>query len=173
MKQNIAHKGLWTLVLIATLAISSCSISYKFNGASIPQEAKTMSVTYFNNRATLVNPQLSQNFTEGFKDFVDSQVRLSMVARGGDIAFEGEITDYKLAPIAKQADATSAMTRLTITVNVRFTNRFDAEADFEKKFTQFVDFDDSVNFASTEQELVDEINQLLFDQIFNAALANW
>ena len=173
MKPNIIHKGLWTLVLMAAVFISSCSISYKFNGASIPQEAKTMSITYFTNRAALVNPQLSQTFTEGLKDFFDGQVRLSMVARGGDLAFEGEITDYKLTPIAKQADATSAMTRLTITVNVRFTNRYDAETDFEKAFTQFVDFDDAVNFSSSEQELVAEINELLFDQIFNAALANW
>lgn len=165
------HKIVILLSLI--VMVTSCSISYKFNGASIPSQAKTISFTYFQNRSPLVNPTLSQNFTEGLKDFFDRQVRLSMVPRGGDLAFEGEITNYVLAPISKQSDATSAMTRLSITVNVRFTNRFDAETDFEKSFTQFVEFDDEVNFASSENELVEEINQLLFDQIFNASLANW
>ncbi len=132
-----------------------------------------MSIAYFPNRAPLVNPLLSQNFSEGLRDFFDRQVRLAQIDRGGDLSLEGEITDYKLQPIAPQADATAAMTRLTITVNVRFTNRYDAEADFEKSFSQYVEFDDAVNFASEEQTLVDEINQLLFDQIFNASVANW
>ena len=100
-------------------------------------------------------------------------MRLDMVERGGDLSFEGEITGYDLKPVSLQADATSAMTRLTITVNVRFVNRYDAEQDFEKTFSQFLEFDDEVNFASAEQTLVDEINALLFDQIFNSSVANW
>ena len=153
--------------------MSACTLTYKFTGASIPPEAKTLSIAYFPNQAPLVNPLLSQNFSEGLRDFFERQVRLSMVERGGDLSFEGEITGYNLQPISVQADAMAAMTRLTITVNVRFTNRFDAEQDFEKSFSQFVEFDDEVNFASAEQDLVEEINQLLFDQIFNASVANW
>ncbi len=161
------------VLLLSAYLLSGCKISYKFTGASIPLEAKTISIAYFQNQAPLVNPLLSQNFSEGLRDFFERQVRLDMVERGGDLAFEGEITGYDLKPISVQADARSAMTRLTITVNVRYTNRFDAEADFEKSFSQFVEFDDEVNFASSEQELVDEILELLFDQIFNASVANW
>lgn len=161
------------MMIVALSSLSSCRISYKFTGASIPLEAKTISITYFPNQAPLVNPTLSQNFTEGLRDFFQRQVRLEMVDRGGDLSFEGEITGYNLKPISVQADATSAMTRLTITVNVRFTNRFDAEQDFEKTFSQFVEFDDEVDYASEEETLVDEINDLLFDQIFNASVANW
>ena len=158
---------------LAVFFFAACRISYKLTGASIPVDAKTISIAFFPNQAPLVNPMLSQTFTEGLQDFFLKQVRLSMIKQGGDLAFEGEITDYTLQPIAMQEDARSAMTRLTITVNVRFTNRFDAEADFEKTFSQFVEFDDEVNFAAAEQELCAEILELLYDQIFNASLANW
>lgn len=159
--------------MLLALSLTACKISYKFTGASIPLEAKTISIAYFPNQAPLVNPLLSQTFSEGLRDFFERQVRLDMIERGGDLSFEGEITGYDLKPVSLQADATSAMTRLTITVNVRFVNRYDAEQDFEKSFTQFLEFDDEVNFASAEQTLVDEINKLLFDQIFNSSVANW
>lgn len=160
-------------IAFVVLLMASCTISYKFTGASIPPEAKTISVTYFPNQAPLVNPLLSQTFTEGLKDFFDRQVRLDMVERGGDLSFEGEIVGYDLKPIAVQADAMSAMTRLTITVNVRFTNRFDAEQDFDKKFSQFAEFNDETSFSTVEDELVATINELIFDQIFNSSVANW
>ena len=172
MKRNSFIKSAFILSLTVVL-FTGCRISYKFTGASIPADAKTISIDYFPNRAPLVNPMLSQMLTEGLQDFFLKQVRLSMVDKGGDLAFEGEITDYNLQPIAMQEDARSAMTRLTITINVRFTNRFDAEADFERSFTQFVEFDDAVNFAAAEQELATEILELIYDQVFNASLANW
>lgn len=167
----VAKSSVLCVLLLSLL--SACTLSYKFSGASIPPEAKTISIDYFPNQAPLVNPLLSQSFSEGLRDFFERQVKLRMVTRGGDLSFAGEITGYDLKPIAIQADAMSAMTRLTITVNVRFVNRFDAEQDFEKSFSQFVEFDDKVNLAAAEQELVAEINKLLFDQIFNASVANW
>lgn len=171
-KQQISYITL-SLVMVLALSLTACKISYKFTGASIPIEAKTISIAYFRNQAPLVNPLLSQTFSEGLRDFFERQVSLDLIERGGDLSFEGEITGYNLTPVSLQADATSAMTRLTVTVNVRFVNRFDAEQDFEKSFSQFVEFDDEVNFASSESALVDEINKLLFDQIFNSSVANW
>lgn len=172
-RKNIFSYLILSLLVVLVLSLTACKISYKFTGASIPLEAKTISITYFPNQAPLVNPQLSQSFSEGLRDFFGRQVRLDMIERGGDLSFEGEITGYDLQPISVQADAMSAMTRLTMTVNVRFVNRYDAEQDFEKSFSQFVEFDDEVNFASAEQDLVEEINKLIFDQIFNASVANW
>ena len=171
-KKHISFSAL-SLIVVMALSLTACKISYKFTGASIPVEAKTISIAYFPNQAPLVNPLLSQSFSEGLRDFFERQVNLDMVERGGDLSFEGEITGYNLRPIAVQADAMSAMTRLTITINVRFVNRFDAEQDFEKSFSQFVEFDDEVNFASAEQTLVEEINELIYDQIFNSSVANW
>lgn len=161
------------LLVFLLVGVAGCKFSYKFTGASIPPEAKTISITYFPNQSALVNPTLSQTFTEGMRDFFQRQVRLSMVERGGDLSFEGEIKDYRLDPVSVQADAMAAMTRLTIKVNVRFTNRFDAEQDFEKTFSQFVEFDNTVDYSSAEQNLVEEINELIYDKIFNESLANW
>ncbi len=175
MKNKILHISVLSfgLMLVLMLSFSSCRVSYKFNMASIPEQAKTISIAYFPNQASLVNPLLSQTFSEGLRDYFQRQVRLEMVDKGGDLSFEGEITGYNLQPISVQDDASAAMTRLTITVNVRYTNRYDAEQDFERSFSQYKEFDDEVDFASEESTYVDEINDLLFDQILNASIANW
>ena len=87
------------MALALALVCQGCGI-YSFSGASIPAEAKTVSVQYFPNHAQLVNPMLSNNFTNALRDAMTNQTTLDMVETGGDIAFEGEITDYKTTPVA-------------------------------------------------------------------------
>ena len=111
------------LVLALALVCQGCGI-YSFSGASIPAEAKTISVDYFPNHAQLVNPLLSDNLTTALRNAMTSQTTLDLVESGGDLAFEGEITDYKTMPVAITSGQTAAMNRLTITVRVRFTNNW-------------------------------------------------
>ena len=81
---------------LITLSLTpSCGI-YSFTGASIPPEAKTVSVQYFQNRSSLVEPTLSPTFTEIIRDMFMSQTNLEMVERNGDLAIEGEITNYTI-----------------------------------------------------------------------------
>ena len=108
---------------------------YSFTGASIPPEAKTVSVQFFPNRAQLIEPTLSPIFTEALRDQFVNQTNLEMIDRNGDLALEGEIVDYKTSPVAIQGDQTAALNRLTITVNVRFVNKYEPDKDFEQKFS--------------------------------------
>ncbi|MDO8928694.1 MAG: hypothetical protein Q7W54_06875, partial [Bacteroidota bacterium] len=59
---------IYTLILLtavfATAIFTACKVSYSFTGASIAPNVKTFSVYYFPNRARLVNPNLSQLFTD-------------------------------------------------------------------------------------------------------------
>ena len=125
--------------LALALVCQACGI-YSFSGASIPAEAKTVSVQYFPNHAQLVNPMLSNNFTNALRDAMTNQTTLDMVESGGDIAFEGEITDYKTTPVAITSGQTAAMNRLTVTVQVRFSNRIDDTKDFEQSFSRYEDY---------------------------------
>ena len=124
--------------LAAMLLLTSCTISYKFNGASIDySKVKTISVADFTNNAALVYAPLATNLTDGIKDLYQRQTRLEQVRRGGNLELEGEIIGYNLTPMAVSADSYAAETKLTITVKVRFTNNIAPEESFEKTYTAY------------------------------------
>ena len=160
------------LVLVLAFVCHSCGV-YSFSGASIPAEAKTVSVDYFPNHAQLVNPLLSDNLTTALRDAMTNQTTLDMVETGGDLAFEGEITDYKTAPTAITSGQTAAMNRLTITVRVRFSNRIDDTKDFEQTFSRYEDYPSDQDLNSVQESLTATIVEQLVEDIFNKALVNW
>jgi hypothetical protein len=82
----------------ALLVLSGCKVKYSLSGATIPPEAKTISVGFFTNNTTLGTPSLSQKFTEKLRDVVSSQTNLGLVSQSGDLQFEGYIADYNVAP---------------------------------------------------------------------------
>lgn len=170
MKANFLTRCL--LVVLTCCLLSSCGI-YSFSGASIPAEAKTVSVQYFPNNAQLVNPLLSNTITNSLNDMFVNQTTLQSVAQNGDLALEGEITGYSTAPIAITGNQTAAMNRLTITVNVRFTNRYDESKNFEQNFSQYQDYPSGQDLNAVQDVLVEEIVNNLCEDIFNRAVVNW
>ena len=160
------------LVFSLVLVCQGCGI-YSFSGASIPAEAKTVSVDYFPNHAQLVNPLLSNNLTNALRDAMTNQTTLDMVETGGDLAFEGEITDYKTMPVAITSGQTAAMNRLTITVKVRFSNRIDETKDFEQSFSRYEDYPSDQDLNAVQESLTATIVEQLVEDIFNKALVNW
>ena len=159
------------LVLALAVVCQGCGI-YSFSGASIPAEAKTVSVDYFPNHAQLVNPLLSDNLTTALRDAMNSQTTLDLIETGGDLAFEGEITDYRTTPVASTGQ-TAAMNRLTITVKVRFSNRIDDTKDFEQSFSRYEDYPSNQDLMSVQEALTATIVEQLVEDIFNKALVNW
>ena len=165
----------WVKIAILVLSLAffghSCGI-YSFSGASIPAEAKTVSVDYFPNHAQLVNPMLSNNLTNALRDAMTNQTTLDMMESGGDLAFEGEITDYRTNPVAITGQ-TAAMNRLTITVKVRFSNRIDDSKDFEQSFSRYEDYPSNQDLNAVQESLTATIIDQLVEDIFNKALVNW
>ena len=160
------------IVLLLALFCQGCGF-YSFTGASIPAEAKTVSVQYFPNQAQLINPTLSNDFTTALRDAMMNQTSLDMVDSGGDLAFEGEIVDYRTTPVAITAGQTAALNRLTITVNVRFVNLFDESKNFETKFSHYEDYPSDQELNSVQESLTGTIIEALVEDIFNKALVNW
>ena len=158
--------------------MSSCGGGYSFTGADVG-EATTVTIDFFPNNSDLVNPQLSQTFTEKLRDNFVVQTPLNLSQVGGDLLFQGTITDYVITPINAQANGNSilggnvAQSRLTIGVNVIYTNRIYPKKSFERRFTRFADFDSNVDLSQVEDELVDQITQELSENILNAAIGNW
>ncbi len=158
--------------MCCTVLFAGCGV-YSFTGASISPDVKTFSVQYFPNRAQLVQPLLSQAFTEKLKERFISLANLRLTDRDGDLQFEGYISDYRTAPVAIQGTETAALNRLTISVNVKFTNTKDAKQNFETTFTRYADYDSKKNLQDVEISLIDDINRQLIDDIFNKSVSNW
>lgn len=162
------------LFILTIVAISSCG--YKFNGASIPADMKTISVAYIENNALLVNPELSQVLTESLKDRIRTQSRLNIIPTAGDATFTGNITGYDIKPISIQDNAKpiAGANRFTITMNIKYTSTKDPKQSFEQPFSAFTDFSlAGKTFQSQEKELVKKITIQLTENIFNRAFAQW
>lgn len=160
--------------LAVMLLLTSCTISYKFNGASIDySKVKTISVADFTNNAALVYAPLATNLTDGIKDLYQRQTRLEQVRRGGNLELEGEIIGYNLTPMAVSADSYAAETKLTITVKVRFTNNIAPEESFEKTYTAYQTFDASQMLNDVQDELCTTMIAEIADQIYNDTVAKW
>jgi hypothetical protein len=161
------------LLFIAGLAIlAGCKVSYSFSGAST-QGLNTVSIQYFQNRAPLVQPGLSQYITDALIDKCKAQTGLKFVNGIGDASFEGEISDYNTRPYTTAADAQAAMNRFTISVKVKFTNAIDPELSFEQTFSRYEDYDSNLDLSAVEKELSDKIIEMIVEDIFNQAFVNW
>ena len=155
------------------LLLHGCKVNYSFTGASIAPEVKTVSVQYFPNYAPLVQPTLSQVFTESLKDKFLSETNLVLVEGDGDMNFEGAITGYAISPIAIQGNETAALNRLTITIKVKFTNTKNEKQNFDTAFSRYEDYESSLDLSSVEEGLIKQINDQLVELIFNKAVVNW
>ncbi len=171
-----AIKNIILVTLFLIELTSACKVSYSFSGASISPDVKTVSVDFFQNRVqrgSTVNPAMGQIFTEALKDRIISQTNLQMVESGGDVEFSGEITGYKVAPVAITGNETAGLNRFTITVHVKFTNNVDPDQDFDSSFSRYEDYPSTKDFNAVESDLIKKNVQNLTEDIFNKAFVNW
>jgi hypothetical protein len=159
------------LYLALTVMFTSCGL-YSFTGASYGA-AKTVSIDYFQNMASIVVPTLSNTFTEALKEKFVKQTPLNLIAKDADLSFEGEIRGYTVNSIAVTAGEFASKNRLTITVHVKFVNKLDEQWSFDKDFPAYEDFDSAQSLASVQDGLIKTIVDKLIEDIFNASVANW
>jgi hypothetical protein len=153
---------------------SSCRIGYSFTGASISPQVKTISIQYFPNNASMVVPTLSRSLTDALRDYFTSQTSLVLVDRNGDLNIEGAITDYSVRPQAIQGNETAAMNRISVTINVTFTNKKNEKQNFENvSFTRYQDYQSSLSLSVVEEDLIKEINDQLVQDVFLKSVVNW
>lgn len=171
---NMIFKYIYIYVILILVSFSSCRfVDYSFVGGTLDPKIETIAIKYFPNNADIVQPTLSQSFTEALRDKFTGQTRLNMVEKNGDLNIEGEIISYYTQPVAIQGDETAALNRLTITVNVRFINTINSEQDFESSFSRYEDYESSLNLSAVENTLIQQINETLVEDIFNRIVVNW
>ena len=122
----------------------------------------------------MVEPALSQRFTQDLQDLFTRQTNLTLTNSNGDLYFSGEITGYRITPMSATSAQTAAQNRLTITVNVNYINKTDEKKDFEKQFSFYSDFDASAQLTgSILENAFDEILERITQDIFNASVGDW
>ncbi len=157
-----------------SLIVTSCSVSYKFNGASIDyNKTKTIQINDFPIRSAYVWGPMAPLFNNALKDQFASHTKLTQVRRNGDLKIEGEITQYQQRNKSVSAEGYSAQTELSMTVNVRFTNNANHAEDFERQFTATSSYETTLSLNAVQDELVTQMCKEICDQIFNATVANW
>ena len=163
-------------VFALTFLINGCKF-YNFSGASTGT-AESFQVSFFQNFAgqspgSTIEPGLDRDFTNSLQDLISSLTSLSLTNSGGDLLYEGEIVEYRVAPITASANQTAAENRLTMTVNVRFYNKTKEDSDFEQRFSFFFDFPGTSLLESVKSEAHEEIFERITQDIFNKSLADW
>ena len=179
MDKHLWQKGMACVVVLLftihySLLITSCSVSYKFNGASIDySKTKTIQIAEFPIRANYVWAPMGAIFNNQLKDQFRNSTKLQQVKRNGDLKLEGEITKYEQRNKAVTADGYSAQTELSMTVNVRFTNNKNHDKDFEQSFTAQQSYDSTLSLNAVQEDLVTQMVKDIVEQIFNKAVADW
>lgn len=164
------------LVLLPILILTqSCGI-YSFSGISTT--AETFQVNFFQNYAaqspgSTFEPGLDRDFTNALQDQITGLSSLNLTSDNADLTYEGEIIEYRVAPMTATAQQTAAQNRLTMTVKVRFYNKLKEEDDFEQQFSFFYDFDASSLLNSVQAEAHEVLFERITQDIFNASLAKW
>lgn len=173
--KNTGFNRLKGIYIIATVIIllTACKVNYSFSGASISPDVKTYSVSTFINTAESFQPVLANKLTRDLKDKIQSLSSLQLVNSNGDVSFSGQITGYNISPVSIRGNDMAASNRITVTINVIYTNSINPEENFEQSFSRYGDYESSKDLSVVEDEVLDQIVDELTEDIFNRAFVNW
>lgn len=171
---ELMNRTRYVLIVLVTLLISACTISYRFNGASIDYTTtKTIQIDNFPIRSAYVWGPMQSIFQNRLTDIFANQTKLRQVKKNGDLQLAGEIVAFDQYNKGISSDGYSSLVQLKMTVNVRFVNNKKHTEDFERQFTATSEYDASQQLTAVQEELVTQMVKDITDQIFNATVANW
>lgn len=166
-------KTLALMLLVTTVLLTACSVSYSFTGTSINYDViKTIQLDNVANRAPYGWAPMESMFNNKLQDRYANQTRLKLVKRGGDMHISGEITAYDQFNKAISADGFSSQVQLKLTVNIRFENP-KMNQNWERQFSATTQYNASQQLSAVQEQLVTEMINDIIDQIFNATVADW
>lgn len=168
---RIKLKYFWFIPLLC--GFQSCGV-YSFTGTNISPDVKTISVATFYNESGNGPADISQTFSEGLRDFYQDNTNLEVMTENGDLQVEGRISYYAIENVAPTGDEVAALNRLRIKVRIDYVNTKDDEQSFQnKEFTFFEDFPQQTALQEVEEELIENISEQIFLDIFTETVANW
>lgn len=176
MNWNKRVAGMALLAVAALVVLYGCKMSFGFTGAGSLDYSKyrTILITDFPIKSDYVYAPLGTVFNQELKDAFTRQTRLKAAASNADLEIEGEITGYTQYNEAVAADGFSSTTRLTVTVNLRFTDNVDHNNDItSQQFSSFRTYQSTQLLTDVQDELIAQMVKDIVDQIFLATVARW
>jgi hypothetical protein len=169
------NKWIGFILLFTSVCISwRCGI-YSLTGAAIT--GKTINIRTLENRAPGAAPTLTTVMTDKLRNRILSQTGLAAVNNEeADYDMKGVIISYQQSNSGISTNngvPQTSLNRLSITVEVNFTNRKEEKSSFKQSFTRFADFEATKLLQSEEARLIEEISNQIADDIFNKAFVNW
>jgi len=168
------------LMLVMACFATSCGVSMNYSMSGSSTTAKTITITEFYNSTDLGQANIGQTFTNQLKNYFIQNSNLGVVTEGGELLLEGEVSDFRLTPIAPVAGnelnglSQASSTRLTITVRATYVNTLDESMSFtDKSFSFYKDFPNDQNITDVEEQYTRQIFERIVNDIFNASVANW
>lgn len=161
------------IYIFGVLFFNGCGY-YSFTGISLPADTTTYQVNYFNNDAPLIEPGIERTFTNKLADMIQNQTSLQLVTTGGDITYEGEITDYRISPTTATTGNIAAQNRLTISVRLRYYNKNNPDEDLSQQFSFFYDYPGTAQLVGAQKDTaIEEIFERITQDMLNATLGKW
>lgn len=168
------------IIVATTVALQGCGVSAQYSMSGSTTNAQTITIAEFYNNADLGPANMGQVLTNEIKNYFIQNSSLRVVAEDGELQLEGEVTDFRLTPIAPTATGDpneitqASSTRLTITVKATYINTLDEKMNFKDKiFSFYKDFPNDINISDVEEQYTRQIFDRIINDIFNASVANW
>jgi hypothetical protein len=161
---------------IFNFSFTSCGI-YGFNDISIPDSIKTVRIQFIENKARIVNPQLSPRLTERLRLKVVNQTRLTQTNNdNADYDIYGEISDYSVTTSGvsgPNGQQQASLNRLTVSVRIFKRDQKSNAEPVEYTISRSFDFSANTPLQQAENTLLDDMVRTLTDEIFNRIFSNW
>ena len=159
------------IVLFALISLQG-TCRFSMRDVSIPADIKTVKVSYIENKARYINPQLSPKLSDKLRQKIVNQTRLSQINGEADYEISGYISDYSVST-SGISDRQVASNNLNVTVHLIFKNRKDEKKNFEADLTRNFPFSATKSLSQAESELTEQVITSLTDEIFNRIFSNW
>jgi hypothetical protein len=175
---NLKPATLLAYCLLPIVLLFTGCYSFKDIG-QIPKEVKTFRVSYIENRARYINPQLSPQLTDRLRQKIMGQTRLAGVqTEDAHYDISGQVTGYTVTTSAISSGGANnqqqaAGQRLTVTVHLNFRNNLDPSKNFEADVSRNFDYSAELSITQAEAQLNETIIKNMVDEIFNRIFSNW
>ncbi|MFC6999618.1 LptE family protein [Rufibacter roseus] len=177
-KQRLFFSPLLAVVLL----LQGC---YSFSGTSIPDNVKTISISNFSDASGMGPANLQQFVTEDFKDYFQRNTNLRVLPQAGDLQIQGQIMSYTFSPAAIQRNDIptggnsnvsidqAGANRLTIVVQINYTDTKNPVNNFDQSFSSFFDFPPSQDINQISRAQIQKITERIIYSVFTKTVANW
>ena len=172
---NNLKKSSFRYIFYCSLFIVNCSLisCYTFRGASLDPNLKTIQIQNFQFQTAGGPPNLSLQFNEKLKEYFQRNTSLKTTNINPDLMFEGAIIGFTVEPKAASSDDKGGLNRLTIIIQVKFTNAKNDEKSYDQEFSFYQDFAQTQTITAVQGELVPKILDQIVLDIFNKTAGEW